>query len=211
YSTKPGVFYGYLLFSKLDTNTAGASSFPANQYDLNADYGRAANDIHARAYLGGLLKLPFGCTANPFFIVESSAPFNITVGQDLNGDSQFNDRPAFATDLTRSSVYQTPWGNFDADPVPGQQIIPINYGRGPSFVMLNGAFSRTIPFGPRLPTQTPGEKTARRFQWDLGVQFQNLFNTVNGGQPIGVLGSPLFGQSNNLSATQFSKIGRAHV
>ena len=26
-----------------------------------------------------------------------AAPFNITIGQDLNGDNQFNDRPAFAT------------------------------------------------------------------------------------------------------------------
>ncbi|MGB7188607.1 MAG: carboxypeptidase regulatory-like domain-containing protein [Acidobacteriaceae bacterium] len=206
YNTAPAILYGYFLFSGRDANTAGATSFPSDQYDLNADYGRAADDIHARAYLGGLLHLPFGFTANPFFIVESSAPFNITVGQDLNGDSQFNDRPAFATDLTRPSVYPTAWGNFDAHPMPGQQIIPINYGKAPAFVMLNGAFSRTISFGPRLEQFTPGKKAPRRFQWNLGVQFQNLFNNVNGGQPIGVLGSPLFGHSNNLSSTQFSNV-----
>lgn len=206
YNTAPAILYGYFLFGRQSANTAGAASFPSDQYDLNADYGRASDDIRARAYLGGLIRLPLGFTVNPFFIVESSAPFNIVVGQDLNGDSQFNDRPAFATDLSRPSVYHTPWGIFDADPIPGQHIIPINYGKGPAFVMLNGSFSRTIPFGPRLEQSTPGGKGPRRFQWDIGVQFQNLFNTVNGGQPIGVLGSPLFGLSNNLSTTQFSNV-----
>ena len=39
---------------------------------------------------------------------------------------------------------------------------------------------------------------------NLGIQAQNIFNTVNGGTPVGVMGSPLFGESTNLSTTQFS-------
>jgi hypothetical protein len=215
YATKPVLLYGYYVLGKRDTNTEGAGSFPSDQYDLHADYGRAANDLRNRGYLGGLIQLPFQFVLNPFFIVQSSMPFNITVGQDLNGDSQFNDRPAFATDLTRPSVYRTKWGNFDADPLPGQKIIPTNYGVGPSLVMLNLGFSRNIAFGPKLPDQAPppkpkpGEKpvktaTARRNQLSLGVEGQNVFNHVNGGLPVGVLGSPLFGQSTNLSTTEFS-------
>ena len=215
YTTKPVLLYGYYILGKRDTNTEGAGSFPSDQYDLHADYGRAANDMRNRGYLGGLIQLPFQFVLNPFFIVQSSMPFNITVGQDLNGDSQFNDRPAFATDLTRPSVYRTKWGNFDADPLPGQKIIPINYGVGPALVMLNLGFSRNIAFGPKLPDQAPppklkpGQKpvktaTARRDQLSLGLEGQNVFNHVNGGLPVGVLGSPLFGQSTNLSTTEFS-------
>ncbi len=215
YQSKPIVLYGYYVLGQRNTNTQGPSSFPSDQYDLHVDYGRAANDIRNRGYLGGLIHLPYHFVLNPFLVAESSLPFNITVGQDLNGDSQFNNRPAFATDLNRPSVYHTKFGNFDADPLPGQKIIPINYGDGPSVLMLNLGFSRNFSFGPRLADQSPppkpkpGEKpakpdTARRYQMSLGMEGQNIFNNVNGGLPIGVLGSPLFGQSTSLSTTQFS-------
>jgi hypothetical protein len=142
-------------------------------------------------------------------------PFNITTGTDLNGDSQFNDRPAFATDLTRPSVYRTKWGNFDSDPLPGQRIIPINYGTGPSVVMLQMLFSRNFAFGPEVgdtaasPQTATGAKAAkaelpRKFQLNLGIEAQNILNIVNGGPPVGILTSPLFGQSTSLSSTQFS-------
>lgn len=219
YRTKPVLLYGYYVLGKRDTNTQGASSFPSNQYDLHADYGRAANDMRNRGYLGGLINLPHQFVLNPFLIVQSSAPFDITVGQDLNGDSQFNARPAFATDLNRPSVYRTKWGNFDANPMPGQTIIPNNYGIGPALVMLNTGFSRNIPFGPRLADpaasgqaalakpaagKAPATEAPRRYLMNLGIEAQNIFNTVNGGTPVGVLGSPLFGRSTSLSTTQFS-------
>ncbi|MFZ0663997.1 MAG: carboxypeptidase regulatory-like domain-containing protein [Acidobacteriaceae bacterium] len=204
YNTRPAILYGYYVFGKRETDTNGASSFPSNQYDLRADYGRASNDIRNRAYMGGLLHMPLRFDLNPFFIVESNAPFNITLGQDLNGDSQFNDRPAFATDLSRPSVIQTRWGNFDTDPLPGAKIIPINYAAGPSFVMLNMALSHDVSFGPKTDPSASGKGVSRRYQMSLGIEGQNLFNHVNGGLPVGVLGSPLFGQSTSLSSNQFA-------
>jgi len=211
----PVLLYGYYIFGHSNSNTGGPSSFPLNQYDLHVDYGRATDDIRNRFYLGGLITLPLKLQLNPFLVTQSNAPFNITIGQDLNGDSQFNDRPAFATDLSRPSVYHTKWGTFDADPQPGQKIIPINYGTGPDLVMLNLGLTRNIGFGPALAEQpaptpvTPGKKApktaiARRYTMNLGIQAQNIFNNVNGGTPVGVLGSPLFGESTNLSTTQFS-------
>jgi Carboxypeptidase regulatory-like domain len=211
----PVLLYGYYFFGYNHSDTGGPSSFPSNQYNLKVDYGRATDDIRNRLYLGGLVTLPFKLQLNPFLIAQSNAPFNITIGEDLNGDSQFNDRPAFATDLNRPSVYHTKWGNFDADPLPGQKIIPINYGTGPSLVMLNLGLTRNFAFGPALadqppaPAVAPGKKppkteVARRYTMNLGILAQNVFNTVNGGTPVGVLGSPLFGESTTLSTTQFS-------
>ncbi|MFY9935451.1 MAG: hypothetical protein WAK33_01195, partial [Silvibacterium sp.] len=213
--TKPALLYGYYIFGYSHSNTGGPSSFPSNQYDLHVDYGRAADDIRNRLYIGGLVNLPGKLRLNPFLVTQSNAPFNITIGEDLNGDSQFNDRPAFATDLNRPSVYKTKWGNFDADPQPGQTIIPINYGTGPSLTMLNLGLTRNFSFGPELPDQPAspvavvGNKPskvdiARRYTMNLGIQAQNVFNTVNGGTPVGVLGSPLFGESTTLSTTQYS-------
>ena len=211
----PLLLYGYYIFGYSHSDTGGPSSFPSNQYNLHVDYGRATEDIRNRFYLGGLVTLPLQLRLNPFLVTQSNAPFNITVGQDLNGDSQFNDRPAFASDLSRPSVYHTKWGTFDANPIPGQKIIPINYGTGPSLVMLNLGLTRNFAFGPALAEQpppsaaAPGKKApktevARRYTMNLGIQAQNIFNTVNGGTPVGVLGSSLFGQSTTLSTTQFS-------
>ncbi len=92
---------------------------------------------------------------NPFLVYQSSAPFNIVVGQDLNGDNQFNDRPTFATDLTRPSVVHTQWGTFDTQPIAGQTVIPINYGKGPSTVIFNTRLQKNFNFGPALPRKQP--------------------------------------------------------
>jgi hypothetical protein len=221
YRTRPVTLYGIYIFGYSNANTTGAAYIPSNQYDLHADYGRAANDLRNRAHFGGLASLPLKFQFNPFLILQSSQPFNITVGQDLNGDSQFNDRPAFATDLSRPSVYRTKWGNFDASPMPGQTIIPINYGTGPSLAMLQLAVSRNFAFGPKLedaaaappsaavPSIAQGSKSRaaeipRKYQMNLGIESQNILNHVNGGLPVGVLGSSLFGQSTSLSTTQFN-------
>ncbi|HEX3472898.1 MAG TPA: hypothetical protein VHT28_17095, partial [Silvibacterium sp.] len=215
--TRPVLLYGYYIFGYSRTNTGGPGSFPSNQYDLHVDYGRAADDIRNRLYMGGLVNLPGKLQLNPFLVLQSSVPFNITIGQDLNGDSQFNDRPTFATNLSRPSVYRTRWGNFDADPLPGQTVIPINYGTGPSLTMLNLELTRNFSLGPKLSDQPaaqaaalasgakpPKTEIARRYRMSLGIQAQNVLNNVNGGTPVGVLGSPLFGQSTTLATTEFS-------
>ena len=135
-------------FNRARSNAEGAGSFPANQYDLSGEYGRSVQDIRHRLFLGGSVNaLPWGLKLNPLVVLNSGRPFNITIGRDLNGDTLFTERPAFATDLTRSSVRVTPFGAFDLDPQPGQTIIPRNYGEGPSFFSVSMRLSRTFGFG----------------------------------------------------------------
>jgi hypothetical protein len=212
--TKPVTLFGLYMLSSSRANTAGAGSFPSDQYNLHVDYGRASNDVRNRVFFGGYSNLPYHFSLSPFFIYQSSSPFNITIGEDLNGDAQFNDRPAFATDLSRPTVYRTRYGNFDADPLPSQTIIPINYGRGPSYFTANLRLGRSFSFGPIVPDTTPPpppeaakKKAARpkkkevqhRYSLDLGISAQNVFNYVNAARPVGVLTSPLFGKSTALT------------
>ena len=213
-----GLFMRYQL-SKINANTAGLATFPSDQYNLHLDYGRAAFDIRNRFFLGGYTRLRWGFGVNPFFVYQSSSPFNIVVGQDLNGDTQFNDRPSFATDLTRPSVVHTPWGAFDTQPIPGQKIIPINYGKGPSLVVFNLRLVRRFNFGPILPDEpapqapAPAAKTRpktpakpakkeieRKYTLGIALSSENVLNHPNFAQPVGVLGSPLFGQSTALQS-----------
>jgi hypothetical protein len=141
--------FGYYALNYANSDTAGASSFPANPYDLALDYGRAAFDVRHRLFLAGTIGLNHGFSLSPFVLFTSGQPFNITLGRDLNGDSIFNDRPAFATNLSLPSVVATPWGTFDTNPQPGQTIIPPNYGTGPAQFTANLRLSKTFSFGKK--------------------------------------------------------------
>jgi hypothetical protein len=147
--TKISVF-GFYSLNYADADTNGVGSFPSNPYNLMADYGRAAFDVRDRLFLGGNITLPKGFRLNPLIVAASGSPFNITVGQDLNGDSILNDRPGIATgpNINRPSVIQnTPFGDLDTDPVAGEAIIPINDGTGPGEFTFNLRVSKTFSFG----------------------------------------------------------------
>jgi hypothetical protein len=147
--------FGFYSLSFADGNTAGVGTFPSDQYDIALDYGRAAYDVRNRIVIGGSFSMPKGFRLSPFMMTSSGAPFNITVGQDLNGDSIFNDRPAFApSGATGSNIVVTKWGTFDTAPKSGETIIPINYGTGPGFFEMNLRLSKTFAFGRKAERST---------------------------------------------------------
>ncbi len=125
--------------------------FISNSYDPMQDWGRAAFDVRNRVFVGGTISLPYAFRLSPFIIADSGTPFDIVVGQDLNGDSIFNDRPALAsTPGPGGKIYVTPYGTFNTVPLPGQAIAPINYGSGPPLFTLNLRLSKTFGLGPKL-------------------------------------------------------------
>jgi hypothetical protein len=140
--------FGFYVLNSAKADTSGATYFPSNQFDPRADYGRSTFDIRNRFLLGGNYQAPFGFSISPFLVLDSGTPFNITVGQDLNGDNQFNDRPSFATSSS-TDVIDTKYGNFDVDPAAGAARIPYNYQVGPRQFSTNMRISKTIGIGPR--------------------------------------------------------------
>ncbi len=143
--------FGFYSLSYANSDTGGAGNFPSNPaLGIKADYGRASFDVRNRLFFGGTVSLPHGFRVSPFLVANSGTPFNVFTGQDLNGDSIFNDRPAFATDLSRPSVVQTNLGAFDTAPIAGQTIVPINFGTSPAQFTLNMRLSKTIGIGPKL-------------------------------------------------------------
>jgi hypothetical protein len=89
-------------------------------------------------------------------VVNSGAPYNLTVGQDLYGFDTFNERPAFvsatrcAVRTQTSNVVCTPLGTFNDAPALGQTVVPINSGTGPTNFTLNLRLSKTFAFGPEV-------------------------------------------------------------
>ena len=88
--------FGFYMVNFAKADTSGATYFPSNQFDPSADYGRANFDVRNRFLLGGNIQAPYKVSVSPMIVADSGQPFNITLDQDLNGDNQFNDRPAFA-------------------------------------------------------------------------------------------------------------------
>jgi len=127
-----------------------------DQYNSALDYGRTRFDVRHRGFVGGTVQLPYGVSAAPFVTISSGSPFNITTGNQFNGDQIFNARPAFATS-TSTKVKVTPWGTFDLAPTAGEKIIPVNFGEGPGNFSANLRLSRTWGFGEkRAPNPNAG-------------------------------------------------------
>jgi hypothetical protein len=235
--------FGFYVLNYAKADTSGVTYFPSNQFDPKADYGRSTFDIHHRFLLGGNYSAPFGVSISPFLVLNSGTPFNITVGQDLNGDNQFNDRPAFATSASTDAM-NTKYGNFDLDPAASATRIPYNYVTGPGQFSTNLRVSKSVGIGPRTERaggggfngpppggggRGPGgggppggglgpgglsssggrppmldQQAARRYSLNFTAMGRNVFNNVNLAPPVGVLQSPLFGESNALAGGFFS-------
>ncbi len=224
--------FGYYVLNFAKSDTGGINSFPSQPYNIGADYGRASFDRRNRLFLGGNVTLPFYISLSPFIIASSGTPYNVTLGQDLNNDSIFNDRPAFGA--PNSIPAGQPGSNTIAGcgsfvtPTAGEAPIPINYCTGPALFVTNLRASKTFGFGPstRTPNQGgpgggghgdhgghggggrgPGgaSNTGRKYNLTFSAQVQNLFNNADYANPNSSLGSAkLFGKSTQLAGGPYT-------
>jgi hypothetical protein len=208
------IFGNYSLMSiNSDVDNSGS---PSDPYDFKLDYGRSVLERRSRFQLVGSLPAPMGFRLNPFVIVQSGAPYNMVIGEDLNGDTLQLQRPAFATDLTRSSVRVTQFGAFDIDPEAGQTIVPRDYLTGAGLVSLNLRLARTFGFGSRTGGGGGGRPAGSRIgdgsllgaldgggdsrmTLTLSVIAANIINHTNPTGYVGSLLSPLFAQPTLLN------------
>jgi hypothetical protein len=183
---------------------------------MAGEYGPAATDIRNRVFMGGSLNTKWNVRLSPFIVAQSGAPYDITIGQDIYGDTLFTARPGIPTDLSKPGLIDTSYGWLDPNPTPGEQILPRNSGRGPGLISVNMRLGKTIGFGPeREASGAPGAvgdghysgfhsifsdvPTSRRYNLTISLSARNLLNHVNDGPIIGQITSPLFGQANQVA------------
>jgi hypothetical protein len=151
--------FGYYTLNYVNSNASTISSFPSNSWNINQDWGRGSFDTRHRLFFGGTVGLPYLFRLSPFMIVSSGSPFNIVSPFDLNGDSQYNDRPGFISNTTCSTtslngtIYCTPLGTFDSRPdlaTTPERLLPINYGTGPNHFVMNFRLTKTIGLGAKI-------------------------------------------------------------
>ena len=156
---KVSMFMNYTLGST-HSDTDRSSTMPANPYDLSTEYGRALSDSRHVFGIFGSFTLPWELRLMPNINLSSGGPFNITTGRDNNGDNSFTDRPAFANPGDPGAIV-TRFGTFNPFPLPGDQIIPRNFGQGPGSITMNLGISKSFGFGPP-PNNFPGMSAANR-------------------------------------------------
>jgi Carboxypeptidase regulatory-like domain/TonB dependent receptor len=134
-----------------DTDGQGGQLFPMNSYDTTGEFGRSSFDIRQRFTIFGTVNLPWWkVVLNPFIVANTGPPFNITTGRDVNLDRQANERPSFAganANCALQTIKCTPFGNFNLTPLPGEQIVPRNFGNSPGSFVVNLRISRAFAFG----------------------------------------------------------------
>lgn len=235
--TKISLFgYYSLSYANSDTSGTGQPGFPTNQYDVSADYGRAPFDVRDRVFVGGSISMPYQFRLSPFLIASSGSPFNVTLGQDANGDSIFNDRPTYGQFQNALAVANVAKNvSFNCTEPDPNTIIPINCAQAPARFSLNLRLSKTFGFGKKNETASNaaggqmgggtfgrgpgggggrggpgggrgpfgGDSSGHKYSLTFAVAARNILNKVNVANPVGVITSPIFGESNALAGGPF--------
>ena len=216
--------FSFYVLNRARSDSDGVNTFPANPNDYTGEYGPAATDVRHRFTLGGSLNARWNVRLSPFIILQSGAPFNITSGNDQFRTSVFNARPSFASSPLLPGVFRTDYGLLNPNPLPGEQIVPRNYGRGPGQAVVNLRVAKTIGIGPKQMEKGESGSTAmssgqrqsaatggnmraligepsapRKYNLILSMSIRNLLNHTNPGPIIGNITSPLFARANQVS------------
>ncbi|MBL8168427.1 MAG: hypothetical protein JNJ50_09750, partial [Acidobacteria bacterium] len=156
------MLFGNYTLSWTNNDADGATSLPADNYNLAAEWGRAYIDRRHSVFVGGRISLPYGFNLSPMINASSGTPFSITTGFDNNGDTNINDRPAglsrnaglpasLYASLTNRCIQNCGAGGT---PVMLVDYLLANYPNGinaenPGSFNVNLSISRTFSFGER--------------------------------------------------------------
>jgi hypothetical protein len=145
----------------------------------------------------------------------SALPYNITTGNDDNGDTVFNDRPA---GVGRNSARGADQWTMNLRVNRSFNLGGV-LGGGPIFIGAPASNSQQPMAAQRGPGGGPGEggpviremimdgSTPSRYRLDLYAQVSNLFNNTNLNQFVGNLLSPYFGRATSAAPPRRVEIG----
>jgi hypothetical protein len=218
---------GNYTYNDAKSDNQGVTSFPSVAQNPGLDYGRASFGIRHRVLMLGTITAPHAITFAPILVAQSGTPYNLTIGEDLTANNQFNARPTYGV-CGAPDVVTTRYGCLDTDPVgKGERIVPYDVATGPANVIVHLRVSKVIGVGPR-EKNAQGDQglqasqsvsgrglssggaaihldatAPRKYNLTFVAAALNIFNVVNLGTPNGVLDSRLFGQTQSLAAGQF--------
>jgi hypothetical protein len=217
------VFNTTYVVNEARSDTQGVNSFPSVASNPGFDYGRASVGNRQRLIFTDSYNAPWGIVFASLLVAQSGTPYNLTIGDDLTGNNQFNARPAYGA-CGSAGVVATRYGCLDTDPIgKGERIVPYGVGVGPINAVYHVRLSKVIGIGPRIRSENEGfnlesgnsvgnrglggqaaavhldAAAPRKYGLTLVVGAANVFNVVNYAPPNGVLSSPLFNKYQALA------------
>ncbi len=146
FSRTVSMFVNYTLNFAKDLPT-----IPTDPYDFMLDYGRSNLDRRNNVQVTGSMLAPFGLHFAPFITIRSGAPYDVLLGQDIFGDTEFNARAAFAPSgaACGGTVKCTQYGNFatNVNPANLTNLVPRNYLTMAGMFSINMRVYRVFGFG----------------------------------------------------------------
>jgi hypothetical protein len=186
----------------------GPLSLPSDSNNPDADWGPAAMDIRHRLFFMLNTPLALGVRAGLQAQYSSAPPYTITTGEDDNGDTVFNDRPA---GVTRNSARGADQWNVSLRVNRSFNLGGVLNG-GPTMIGGGGANQRAPGGagdggGPVVREMIMDGSTPSRYRLDLYAQVFNLLNTTNLNQFVGNILSPYFGQATSAASARRVELG----
>lgn len=222
--------FGFYALNFVNSNSNGADTF---QTSLNprVDYGRPSWGNRSRMFMAGNWNAPLKFSLSPFMILNSGTPYNITTGNDTNGDSIINDRGEFASGVDGGSCRNP--NNFTSPNTITDTYsrIPQGYCTGPTNFTFNLRVVRPFGFGPKTGQAAGADQgggrggpggggghrgggggggffgggnvhSDRKYTVSFGAQLLNLFNNVNYSTPNGNLSTVVRDANGNFLQSQ---------
>ncbi len=84
-------FFGNYSLTDIKNDIDGGG--PANNYNLTGEWARTSFTARHQFFMMGRFNLPKGVNFSTFINARAGSPFNILLGQDVNRDTSYNDRP----------------------------------------------------------------------------------------------------------------------
>ncbi|HUE87399.1 MAG TPA: carboxypeptidase-like regulatory domain-containing protein [Vicinamibacterales bacterium] len=190
-------------------------ALPSNSNDPDADWGPSAMDLRHRLFFMLNAPLPRSVRLGMQAQYSSAPPYTVTTGNDDNGDTVFNDRPA---GVGRNSLRGASQFNVNLRVNRSFNLGGVLGGDGP--MMLGGG---APPPPPPNNQQGPGggagaggsgpvqmvmmDGNASKYRLDVYLQVFNLLNTANYNAFIGNQQSTFFGQPTSAAPPRRLEIG----
>lgn len=199
---RTNAFVNY-TFARARNDTDGPFSLPADNFDVDAEWGPAPFDVRHRASVLFNMDLWKGFRISTMVNASSGQPYNITTGFDDNGDTISNDRPmGVGRNSGRGAPRWDAGGRVSWMFGFGERKSAAGPGGGPQVVI------RTIG-GPAPDSMGgfSGGADNKRWRFELYLAGTNLFNRTNPLTYSGVMTSPFFGQFTSAMPARKLEVG----
>ena len=176
--------FGHINYSlgQVLNDADGALSLPADSLHPELEWGPSRQDVRHRGFAGISLRTPNAFSIGLTARWQSASPYNITTGEDTNGDTVSNDRPA---GMSRNAARGQAFWTTDLHLGWNRSVMGGGGGGGRGGGGRGGG-------GGQGSSDAQGERRGR--QVGFNVSARNVFNRPQYGSFNGVITSPLFGR-----------------